>query len=441
MPQKKETLKSIRTNLLTRGFSLAKASIKAGSLAANQWLHTSEDGGGGKAWLGQVEALVSQLGELKGTAMKVGQTLSMYGEHLLPKEANDVLKKLQQNSVPLAWEAVYPVVLEELGAEKVGELDIDPVALASASIGQVHKARIRATGEVLALKVQYAGIDHAVDTDLKLLKFMLNLSDLVPRGPRFDQIFQEIREMFLQEIDYRQELAFGERFGELLKDDARFLVPRFYPRYSTRKVIASQFIHGFRADAPEVQNLSQARRNRIGEAFFDAYMRELFEFQLMQTDPHLGNYLVEIDANGERDCLVLFDFGAVRAVPDEFLKNYRLLVEGGLHLDKRLVEKGGRELGLLQPEDDLGLVENYVNLCCMLTEPFQNGAYDWGQSDLPKRVAANVTKMAGFKVRAPPRELIFLDRKLSGVFIYLSVLKCVMDLRPNVARWIAPSRA
>ncbi|NJL23767.1 MAG: hypothetical protein HC902_00340 [Calothrix sp. SM1_5_4] len=139
MPQKKEALKEIRTNLLTRGLSLAKASLKASGIAAQQWLNP--DKGNRPAWLGQVEALIEQIGELKGTAMKVGQTLSMYGEHLLPKEVNEHLKKLQQNSPPLHWDAIRPLLLSELGEERLSELEVEETPVASASIGQVHRAR------------------------------------------------------------------------------------------------------------------------------------------------------------------------------------------------------------------------------------------------------------------------------------------------------------
>ncbi|HMN68976.1 MAG TPA: AarF/ABC1/UbiB kinase family protein [Bdellovibrionales bacterium] len=415
MPQKKAPLQDIRASLLTRGFALAKAGIRAGRMAAQ----------GSTA---QIEFLVKELGQLKGTAMKVGQTLSMYGEHLLPPEANAVLKKLQSESPPLAWPAIEQQLLAELGDEKLSRLEIEKEPMAAASIGQVHGARL--DGEELAIKIQYPGIDQAVATDLKLLKFILNMSELVPRGPRFDQIFSEISEMFRQEIDYVQELKATKEFRELIGHDA--IVPRVYPEFSTRKILAQARVRGLRADSPEVQALSQDRRNRLGLAYLRIYMRELFEFNWVQTDPHLGNYLVQIDREGENDKLALLDFGATRAVPGPFLECYELLVRGGLARDPRMIEQGGRKLGLLKPEDELELVDDYVKLCSLLTEPFQ-GEYDWGTSDLPKRVAAQALRIAStYKLRAPPRELIFLDRKLGGVFVFLSVLKCVMDARPVV---------
>jgi predicted unusual protein kinase regulating ubiquinone biosynthesis (AarF/ABC1/UbiB family) len=430
MSQKKDKIKDIRTNLLTRGFSLAKAGIRAGGLGLSGFKGKMDPSH--PAWLDKVEFLIKELGQLKGSAMKVGQTLSMYGEHLLPKEVNDLLKTLQQDSPALEWDAIRSVVKKELGEDLLKELEFEEEAMACASIGQVHKARIKESGQVLAIKIQYPGIDAAVDTDLKLLKFILNVTEMVPRGPRFDQIFNEIKEMFHQEVNYELERNFGERFLKLLDGDSNYLVPKFHTKFCTRKVLAMEFVEGVRVDHEKVQSISQERRNRLGLLFLDLYMRELMDFQLMQTDPHFGNYLIQVDPNGERDRLVLLDFGAARGVPDEFLASYRMLIEGGLMRDARLIEKGGRQLGLLQPEDPMALIDDYVKLCGLITEPF-HGTYDWGTSDLPKRTAAAVANIAGsYRLRAPPRELVFLDRKLGGVFIFLSGLKCKVDGRQNV---------
>ncbi len=426
MPQKKE-LKEIRTSLLSRGLSLAKASLKAGRLTATQMLTKGESGAG---WLHQVEFLIHEIGQLKGTAMKVGQTLSMYGEHLLPPELNDLIKKLQQDSPPLAWAAIEKVLLDELGEDGLAALEVEHQSVASASIGQVHRARIRATGQAVALKVQYPGVDLAVETDLKLLKFALSMSDLVPRGPRMDQIFAEIRDMFYQEVDYLQERNFTEQFHAHLAGDSRYLVPATHPQFCTRRVFTGDFMAGVRADSPTVQALSLDRRNRLGIAFLELYLRELLDWRLVQTDPHLGNYLVQVDPVGEDDKLILIDFGAVRSVPEDFLTNYATLIEGGVRGDERAIERAGRQLKLLLPEDSLDLVREYIELSMMLLEPF-NGVYDWGASDLPKRVAGKLAHVAfNYRMRSPPRELVFLDRKLGGVFIFLSVLKCKMEARP-----------
>ena len=142
--------------------------------------------------------------------------------------------------------------------------------------------------------------------------------------------------------------------------------------------------------------------------------------------------MIQLDPEGENDRLVLLDFGAARGVPDDFLSSYRMLIEGGLARDARVIEKGGRQLGLLRPDDPMALIDDYVKLCNLITEPF-HGTYDWGASDLPKRTATAVASIAGsYRLRAPPRELVFLDRKLGGVFIFLSGLKCKVHARENL---------
>lgn len=409
MPQK------LPTRLLSRGLSFARATLKAGQFAA-----------GGS--LKNIEAIVKELSQLKGTAMKVGQTLSLYGETLFPKEINDLLKNLQAQAEPLPWSEMEKVLRRELG-ERFHQLEIDPKSIASASIGQVYRARLKETGEELALKVQYPGVDLAVESDMKFFKVLLGLPGVFPGGLKLDNVLAEVKDMFYQELDYRIERQHIEAFREYLSGDSRYIVPKTYPEFSTAKVLALEFMNGVRADAPEVLRLSQERRDRIGQAYFELYLRELLDIKKVQTDPHLGNYLVKVDDQGNdqrSDQLILFDFGAVRAVPEEFLEAYQHLMHGGLTKSAREIEYGGRKIGLLKPEDSLDLVDDYVNLCLLLTEPFNDETtYAWNESDLPKRVASQVGKVAfSYKLRAPPRELVFLDRKLSGVFIFMSVLKC-----------------
>ncbi|MGE4130271.1 MAG: ABC1 kinase family protein [Bdellovibrionales bacterium] len=419
--RKKPETNDIPTGRLVRSWSVARAAFGTGRLFARQWW--SGDKAGDLSGLGEI--VVKELGKLKGTAMKVGQTLSVYGEAFLPKEAVEVLKNLQQNTPPVSWTSIESQLLAELGKEKLERLSIEPQPLAAASIGQVYRAQIRNTGETVAVKVQYPGVASAVDADLTVLRTIFKLTGAIPSGPRLDQIFAEIREMFTQEIDFRNEMRFQGEFADKLKDDHDLIIPPVFAELSGTTVLTTGFIEGHRIDAPQVQALSLERRNRIGMAFLRLYLRELLEFHLVQTDPHAGNYLVQIGEESDR--LVLLDFGAVRSVPEDFLRSYVKVIRGSLDRNARLVEEGGRGLGLLQPEDRSELVQDYVRICYLITEPFatQSGSYDWGTSDLPKRVAQQAIKLSfSYKLRAPPRELVFLDRKLGGVFMFLSALKC-----------------
>tara|TARA_B100000683_G_scaffold271651_1_gene313209 strand:- start:60 stop:1496 length:1437 start_codon:yes stop_codon:yes gene_type:complete len=437
-------LDKIKSSGFSRGLSLLKASIKAGSFAAKQLRQSSKNPEEQLAFiLRQVKGFTDEIGQLKGSAMKVGQLLSTYGEHFLPPEANKILKSLQQKSPPVSWSVVEKQLKSELG-EKMNLLEIDCKPIASASIGQVHRATIKDTGQKVALKVQYPGVDQAIDSDMKLFKLMLGSLNLLPRGANMGQIFEEVRSMLVQEMDYRQELAFTNFFYEQLQEDSRYLVPKTFPEFCTQRIMVTEFMEGVAVDSPEVEALSLERRNRLGENYLDLYLRELLQFQKVQTDPHFGNYRVKIDSEGQQDQLVLFDFGAIREVPPEFLKNYRSLIEGGLEQNSEQIIKTGKNLKLIFDEDSPELTRRFEELCLLITEPFSNpedhrvpsnlmdseGRYDWGGSDLPKRVAKKGGEIAlNFKLRSPPKETVFLDRKLGGVFIFLKVLQCKMETR------------
>lgn len=423
---KKEPIREIRSGLLTRGMTIVKASLQARALVAKACECT------GTHWLVEAQQLIAEIGKLKGATMKVGQTLSTYGEHLFSKEVNDLLKVLQQNALPLDWQEIHQVLKEQL-CEKLDFLEVNQEPLASASIGQVHRAKIKDTGEDIALKVQYPGVEFALDTDILLLKFILKASEIIPRGPRFDQIFSEIRQMLYREVNYMTELETTDQFCSLLSESPVYRVPKVYRKFSTHRVLALEYIDGFRADSPEVQGLHQDRRNRIGLKFLELYFKELFEFRKMQTDGHLGNYRIQIDPEGINDRLVLFDFGAVRDIPQEFLRSYSLMVEGSFFQDTSKLEEGSLGIGLMQPEDDRKFVNVHHQLCMLLTEPFRSDVYDWGASDLPLRVTQCARQLKeSYRLRAPPRELVFLDRKMGGVYTFLSVLKCRMDVKPII---------
>ncbi len=432
---KKKELKGLKTQLFARGFSLARTGLKAAQMAAGQAVKSalSDQAGKDASWskylVKQAELLSSELGQLKGSAMKVGQLISTYGEHFLPPEANDWLKSLQSKSPSLAWPAIEKVIKQELTAETLAELEIDKEPYASASIGQVHRARRISDGRELALKIQYPGVEAAIETDLRFLKTILSMGSLLPKGPRFDAIFNEVRTMLYREVDYFIELEITRKMASLLKDDKRFLIPETFPEYCTKRLLATEFMPGTPIDDPAVKQLSLERRNILGGYFLELYLKELFQFRMVQTDPHFGNYRLDLDDNNG-DRLILFDFGATRDVPDAYLYSFAKVMEGGLLKNRELIIEGGTKLKIIFDDDPEELKYLYVELCFLITEPFAGGVYDWAASDLPRRVAQKGGEVIKrFHIRAPPQETVFLDRKLGGTFTVLSALGCKADFR------------
>jgi len=473
----RDRLKKIKSGVLSRGLALAKVSVSAGTRAASHAMGSLFASDDEKAerfkemLISQVNSLTHELGQLKGSLMKVGQLLSMYGEHFLPPEANALLKSLQSQSPPVEWKEMEKVLKRQFAQStfegpgeglsqgpkhstnknKLDQLEIDPEPIGSASLGQVHRAKLRSSGQWVAMKIQYPGVDRAIEGDLKALQSILSLSKLIPKGPKYDDLFKEVRTMLHQEVDYSRELELTEEFRKYLGGDSRYVIPQTYPEFSTRRILTTSYESGLAVDSPEVLGLPLDRRNAIGIALLDLFFRELFEFGAVQTDPHFGNYRVRLGQPGGSDQLILFDFGAVRKFPKSFLGAYFEMVRGTFYRDQKRLLKGASGLGFILPDDSEELKEVFTQLCFLVSEPFctpetpgvpahlynSQGAYRWGESDLPKRAAKKGAELVlSFKIRTPPREILFLDRKMGGIFIFLSVLKAEFLTRDVLKRYL-----
>lgn len=449
-------LDKIKSSFFSRGLSLAKLTLSAGSGMASKSITTafSSQEKKDEKWkeflLSQASSLSRELGELKGSLMKAGQMLSMYGEHFLPAEANEFLKSLQSDSPALKWSAIEPILLKHLGADLMAELEFENEALACASIGQVHRARIKSTGELVAVKIQYPDVDKAIESDLKAIKGFLSIAKLLPKEANVDHLFTEVKEMLTQEMDYRQEAKWTELFAEKLAGDNRFVVPKVYRRFSNAKIITTSFERGLRADEPLILSLAPERRNKLALAFLDLYFTELFDLRVVQTDPHIGNYKIRIDPAGH-DQIVLLDFGATREYEATFMSAYHNMIKGALDNDMQVFEQAARNLKFIQDEDSPELKRIFKEFCFEVVEPFlqtsdprntkgqidELGRYDWKNTDLPQRLSKKVFQIIqNHKWRTPPREILFLDRKTGGVFIFLSVLGVKLKSRDNLLKFL-----
>lgn len=436
----KKTLGKIQHGKLSRTMSLvgmvASSGQKALKFKIQSKLKSSTETLATELLKSQITKLTEKFGHLKGGLMKVGQMLSVYGEYFLPADVNIILKNLQSQSTPFEWESLKPVIADRLGQETVNKLVISPTPTASASLGQVHKATIKTTQETLALKVQYPDVDKAVQSDIKALRGVLKVVDLFPQISHLDLLFDEVQNMLNQELDYLNEMKWTDRFREALQGDPRFIVPKTYPEFTTKNVIATSFEEGVGVDSNEVASLSQERRNKLGEAALDLYFRELFLWGFVQTDPHIGNYKIAI--NEVQDRILLFDFGAVRQFTDEFLLHYKGLIRSALNRDYAGLAEYSQKLGFTEDGDPQKLKDLFYEFCIMMVEPFTTDEYDWGNTDLPKRITKIVSQVIKeFKVRTPPREVVFLDRKTTGVFIFLSILKAKISSKKLIDKYLS----
>lgn len=289
--------------------------------------------------------LVEMLGEMKGAAMKVGQLASFYefaapGEYL--STYRDALTMLQNSAPPMDPEASRSVIKQEFGRpadEVFATFTDEPVA--SASIGQVHKATLH-SGEEVAVKVQYPGVDEAVRADLKNVSAMAKIS--VAIAPNLDpkEVAAEVKDRVLEELDYRREAKNQARFAELWRDHPFIVIPKVFPEYCRTRVITQEFVKG--KPFLSAMEWEQPERDRLGEILYRFFFGSFNRFLLFSADPHPGNYLLL-----PRGKVAFLDFGLVRAIDPGTLA---LFVELGQSLvaDDQARGRAALEgLGVLNP--------------------------------------------------------------------------------------------
>lgn len=447
------TLQKIQTQPLRRNLALTQLGLNVGFQIVAHSLRNilrpaeSRSEADRTFYRRQGQVLAQQLGSLKGGVMKAGQLLALYGEYFLPPEVVESLDALQNFSSPVAWPVMEAVLRRQLG-RRLQDLDIDPEPLGAASLGQVHRARLRGDPRELCLKIQYPGVADAIESDISTLARIFTLSRVAPRGLDLRPIFGEIRQMLRREVDYRRELRYTDRYGLWLAADPCFVVPQVLRDYSTPQVLTMTFEHGLDVHDQRVQSMPQARRDRLGRAFVELFLQELFGWRTVQTDPNFGNYRFRPDAAGQ-DRVVLLDFGATRSFTRSFVRAYADIVRGATDQDSTAIVRGAVALGILRDDFPPSVLEGFARMCKVIGEPFADraqghvpprllnaaGGYRWADSDLPTRAgrAAALSSMT-MHYRLPPNEILFLHRRLTGMFMMLAALRAEIDVRPELLR-------
>jgi len=439
----KKYLARIKTGRWERQWSVTKAGVTAGSGAATQMLGSAflskdkRQHRNKKILSKQALYLANEFGKLKGSVVKVGQMMALYGEHILPAEVTDAFRTLEEHTTALSWDIIEDALQRELG-DKITEFDIDPVPIGAASLAQVHKAWHKPSDTWLCLKIQYPGIADSIDSDLKAVVNLLKLSRLLKAGEGLNEWLDEVRQLLHYEVDYRREAEMTMRFEQRLQHDSVFSVAKIYQDYCTETLLVMSYEEGFAVNNPEVMKLPQARRNRLGKAFLQLFIHEVFDWGELQTDPNFGNYRIQFDSSGAgSDRIVLLDFGAVMEYDRKFLQIVKSMILAAYQDSYEQIRQGAIDLEMMQEHYPEQVHEDFAALCRLLLEPFVHkhenipahalnaeGEYCWANSQLPKRAAKHAASSAMSKYFAiPPKEFAFLSRKLLGVYSFIAVLQ------------------
>lgn len=437
-----QPLDKLKTSPFQRQLSIAKTSLNIGKNWAKSsvggLLLSKEQRAIQKHQLLQEQAdyLVSELGKLKGSVVKVGQMLALYGEHFLPKEVLNALHTLDASTTPLAWQVIEHSIRQELG-DRIDDFDIERTPLGTASLAQVHKAVHKFTGRQVVLKVQYPNVANSINSDLAIFKNLLKITNAVPQTKALDDWFYEINHLLHKEVDYRLEANTTKRFARYLADDERYIVPTIYDNYSTDRLICMSFEAGVSLNDESLTTLPQSRKNALGHAAIEIVLRELFEWGEMQTDPNFGNYLVRHEDG--MDKLVLLDFGAIKQFDEHLLTIAKGLIQAGYQQDKTLMMSamtGYPFFDHLNGKPKSDMAEVFLMACEPFAKPStldsqrldDTGSYRWAGSDLYARVMAHAKQgMQSLEFSLPPKEMMFISRKFIGAYALLVALDARTD--------------
>ncbi len=289
------------------------------------------------------EAVAERLGNMKGALMKLGQMAS-YIDEGLPAPVRAALAQLQSDAPPMSGELAAQVIERELGARpEVLFVEWDPDPIASASIGQVHRAVVidPATGleRAVAVKVQYPGVAEAVATDLKNADLLGLILKQGFGGLDPDEMVAEINERLTEELDYRLEATNQQRFADHYRGHPFIHVPDVLPQLSSSHVITSELVAG--ATWQEMLAWPQDERDLVAECLFRFVFRSLYGMHSFNGDPHPGNYLFH---GGGR--VTFLDFGLVKHFSDDEMATFIGMVKAAAYDHdgpefRRILERAG----------------------------------------------------------------------------------------------------
>jgi predicted unusual protein kinase regulating ubiquinone biosynthesis (AarF/ABC1/UbiB family) len=292
------------------------------------------------------EQVAQTLGNMKGALMKVGQMLS-YLDDGLPEPLRDALAQLQQDAPPMSADLAAGVVEREL--HKAPEdlfAEWDPLPIAAASIGQVHRAITR-EGRAVAVKVQYPGVDEAIKADLDNAGMLFSGMKMMFPGMDTGPIVEEVRTRLAEELDYRREADSQRFFVDAYAGHPFIHIPTVFDDYCTARVFTSELAEGVRFE--EVEGWSQEERNLAAESIYRFVIRSMWRLHTFNGDPHPGNYLFR---PGGR--VTFLDFGLVKYFTAEEVYPLQRLIETiVMQPDPVEFRKTLEDAGFLQRDADL----------------------------------------------------------------------------------------
>lgn len=378
----------------------------------------------------QAEELFKLMSQLKGSALKIAQMMSM-DNGLLPKAYADKFAMAQNSAMALSGPLVMNTFKKYIGKTPNEVFDKFNVnAVYAASIGQVHEAY--KDGIKLAVKLQYPGVADSIHSDINLVKPLI-LRFIGVKEKDVKQYFEEFEERLNEECDYELELKNGTEIAEATKDIPNLIIPKYYKDLSAKKILTMEWI-----DAKPLQyfidhETSQEKKNKIGQALLDFLHSSIHEHHRFHADPHPGNFLVTDDTK-----LVVLDFGCVKTIPQDFYNYYFSLVRDDVFNDEQKLRKCLVGLDMLRESDSKEteslFFDTAVRAIQNMSKPMRSEIFYFGDKTFYDELQSHGEEiMANKEFRKPSamrgsRHAIYLHRAFFGLYSILYKLNATVNI-------------
>ncbi|HUE73804.1 MAG TPA: AarF/ABC1/UbiB kinase family protein [Pirellulaceae bacterium] len=370
--------------------------------------------------------VLDSMSYLRGATMKVGQMMANFPD-ILPHALVETLERLHYDAPPMHWSLLTELVHNELGGDPLERFAaIDRRAFAAASLGQVHRGRLK-SGEEVAVKIQYPGIARTIRQDFRNLFFFLLPTRFSRDWDNLKSQFEDLRLRLERETDYEQEAAMQERVRRLFRDEDDIIVPRVYQQHSTSRVLTMDYLAGKTLDEFVARNPSQEERNELARKILRAWYRMMYVGRLFYADIHPGNFLLLDDGR-----LGLIDFGFVLELNDDLWEHMRIVDRAhttGLRDDRIKALKQLHNISD-DPANDhwLRLVEQLFDW--LGKGRYAGGPFDFGdEADFRRGVELMVEIGRKRFVRGCPCQPV-IARQTFGIRALLYRLKAKIDVAP-----------
>ncbi|WP_042492434.1 ABC1 kinase family protein [Aequorivita sublithincola] len=427
-----KTIDKIPTNKIQRASKLMTTGVKVGGNYLKYYgkklvnsEHTKDELNESNA-----EDIYDSLKNLKGSALKVAQMLSME-KNIMPKAYVEKFSLAQFQVPPLSAPLVRKTFKKYFGDTPESLYDtFNAESVAAASIGQVHKAK--KDGKDLAIKIQYPGIAESISSDLAMVKpvamKMFNI-----KGKDSDKYFQEVEGKLLEETNYILELKQSEEISLACKNIPNLRFPKYYQELSNERIITMDWMEGQQLSVFVKQNKSIENSQKVGQTLWDFYMFQMHQLKRVHADPHPGNFLVDEDAN-----LIAIDFGCVKTVPDEFYVPYfELAKPENINNPEVFLEKM-YALEILKeedsPEETKFFSELFYEMLSLFTKPFHGETFDFGDEEFFGKIAElsnkyskdpEIRKMNGNR---GSKHFLYINRTFFGLYNLMNDLGAKVEI-------------